>query len=115
MSSPRSLAWTRARRVGLALVVAAMMLCVPSALRSSEPPASGWSVAPGQSATMLPDGRWLIAGGLGPTGPVATAALWHPGTGELQLLTPGLGVARAGHTATLLPTGAVLVFGGIGA
>jgi len=68
---------------------------------------------PGQSATLLPDGRLLLIGGEGLQGPVATAAILNPQSGVITTLQSGLHQARAWHTATLLPNGTVLVFGGI--
>ncbi len=74
------------------------------------------SVSPaGQSATLLPDGHWLLIGGEGPDGPLGTAAVKDPRTGTVTPLPNGLQHPRAWHTATLLPNGTVLVLGGIGA
>jgi RHS repeat-associated protein len=66
----------------------------------------------GQSATLLPDGRWLLVGGL-----------THPG--QLQVLdltstqVTGLPVQlsqpRSDHAAILMPDGTVLILGGRGA
>ncbi|MCB9520484.1 MAG: hypothetical protein H6699_06375 [Myxococcales bacterium] len=76
------------------------------------------------TATALPDGRVLIAGGLrvstigGTEALVPSAEVWvltitGRGYGELDRVS-GDGVARAFHTATLLPDGRVLLIGGIG-
>ena len=67
-------------------------------------------------ATLLPDGKVLVAGGLSdpPQGvPVAlaTAELYDP-VSETWLATGSLGAARYFHTMTLLPSGQVLVAGG---
>ncbi len=67
----------------------------------------------GQSMTLLPDGRWLLIGGEGPTGPQARASLWDPHSETMTLLEPLLRT-RTGHSATALPDGNVLIFGGIG-
>src|SRR5215207_3014719 len=69
----------------------------------------------GQSATLLPDGSWLLLGGEGEGGPQRGAYLRVGATGEVRALPGGLLSARAWHTATLLPDGAVLVLGGVGA
>jgi len=66
------------------------------------------------SATRLPDGTILIAGGQGES--VAGHALsnterYEPQTGTWTA-TAGMTAARTGHTATLLPNGLVLVTGG---
>jgi hypothetical protein len=62
------------------------------------------------TATLLPDGRVLVAGGWG-SGPLDSAELYDPGTG-IWTATGSLTQPRAGHTATLLPSGKVLVAGG---
>jgi hypothetical protein len=63
------------------------------------------------SATLLPDGRVLLAGGH-KAGALTRAELYDPATGEWST-TGGLNVPRDSHTATLLGEGQVLVAGGI--
>ena len=65
------------------------------------------------SATLLPDGRVLVAGGTDPdlVGVVASAELYDPSTGTWGP-TASLGTGRKGHTAVLLRDGQVLVVGG---
>ncbi len=69
------------------------------------------------SATLLPDGKLLVAGGAdsGSEGytNLASAELYDPDTGTWTA-TPTMSVAREGHTATLLRDGRVLVAGGVG-
>ena len=67
----------------------------------------------GHSATLLPSGKVLVAGGnnqfvaIGLT----SAELYDPATG-LWTETGSLSAGRGVHTATLLPLGKVLVAGG---
>jgi hypothetical protein len=70
---------------------------------------------PDQTATLLPDGRWLLVGGEGQDGPRATAAFWDPHTRATTPVSGTLASPRAWHTATMLPDGTVLVVGGVGA
>ena len=69
------------------------------------------------TATVLPDGMVLIAGGFkkGPDGHSQmyfhSAELFDPGT-ESFAHTGDMNVSRAGHTATLLTNGKVLIAGG---
>jgi len=67
---------------------------------------------PGQSATLLPDGRWLLVGGTGSNGLEATAFVFDPDTGSTTALALHLRQPRSGHTATVLPDGSVLLVGG---
>jgi hypothetical protein len=65
------------------------------------------------TATLLPDGKVLIAAGQNQTGPQThkIAELYDPATGTFTLIG-SLNVDRAGHTATLLSNGKVLITGG---
>jgi hypothetical protein len=65
------------------------------------------------TATLLRDGRVLLAGGYPGEGrpPSATAELYDPATGAFTSARPML-AGRADHTATLLPDGQVLLAGG---
>ena len=67
------------------------------------------------TATLLPDGMVLIAGGSNATSAfLATAELYDPTTGMWAGTTGTLNTPRQLHTATLLPDGTVLVAGGFG-
>jgi N-acetylneuraminic acid mutarotase len=66
------------------------------------------------TATVLPNGQVLIAGGVNTAGvTLATAELYNPQTGQWTA-TGRMTTSRAADTATLLPSGRVLVMGGAG-
>jgi len=74
------------------------------------------SVQSGQSATLLPDGSWLLLGGRPDEAHVSgQAVLVDSALQQRQVVAQGLNVARAGQSATVLPDGSVLVIGGVGA
>lgn len=67
------------------------------------------------TATLLPDGMVLIAGGFGGSGteshPYASAELFDPASGSFRP-GPAMVVARSGHAAAKLADGRVLLVGG---
>ncbi|MEW6681847.1 MAG: Ig-like domain-containing protein [Nitrospirota bacterium] len=73
-----------------------------------QPTGSMGTVRTTHTATLLPNGKVLIAGG---AGPLASAELYDPATG---IFTPtgSMGTGRYAHKATLLPNGKVLITGG---
>jgi hypothetical protein len=60
------------------------------------------------TATLLPNGQVLVAGGAGLAGYATSAELYDPASGTWTL-TGSLNIARGAHTATLLANGRVLV------
>ncbi|HJR80489.1 MAG TPA: kelch repeat-containing protein [Anaerolineales bacterium] len=65
----------------------------------------------GHTATLLPNGKVLLAGGWNQQGRTATAELYDPQTGTFKY-TGSLMSPRQGLTATLLENGQVLIAGG---
>ncbi|WP_309890406.1 kelch repeat-containing protein [Archangium sp.] len=83
------------------------------------PACSGWADTGSMSsaryfftATLLPNGKVLVAGGNNNTvGTINTAELYAPGTGAWSPAS-AMASTRSHHTATLLPNGKVLLAGG---
>ena len=104
------------RRVALPLLFlgAGLMLVQPCAGGSGSFTDTG-SLATAReyhSATLLPNGKALVAGGFSfDTGILGSAELYNPASG-IWTPTSSLATARANPTATLLPNGKVLVAGG---
>jgi Galactose oxidase, central domain len=90
-----------------------------------DPSLGSWTVTGGMiegrsyhTATLLPDGRVLVTGGLGTddghaTAELDSAELYDPRSGS-WIATGKMIEAHSYHTATLLPDGRVLVAGGVG-
>src|SRR6266568_1295733 len=67
----------------------------------------------GHTATLLPNGKVLVAGGRNGNSILASAELYDPASGTWSA-TGSLATARAFHTATLLLNGKVLIVAGEG-
>ena len=91
-----------------------LYLCLAVSLVVGQSPSST-APGPGQATTLLPNGSWLVSGGLDATGQASSAILLRDSIGNERKLRAGLQIARVGHTATVLPDGTVLILGGIGA
>src|ERR1051325_6841255 len=65
------------------------------------------------TATLLPNGKVLAAGGDNSVGATLSGAELYDPSSATWSATASLNTARAAHTATLLPNGKVLVAGGI--
>jgi hypothetical protein len=64
------------------------------------------------TATLLPNGTVLVAGGTGDFGDSAQGELYDPSTGTFAVAANNMIRGRFGHTATLLRDGTVLIAGG---
>jgi hypothetical protein len=103
-----------ARRIAIPLLLLAAEIVVvqPSAGESGAWTETGClATARGShTATLLPNGKVLVAGGGGTSGVLASAELYNPASGTWTD-TGSLAPWRYAHTATLLPNGKVLVVG----
>jgi len=64
------------------------------------------------TATLLPDGRVVLIGGVGFAGPLDTAEMFNPFTDNFTLADSRMRVPRYSHSAALLHDGRILVTGG---
>ena len=105
----------------LLLVLSGAALSASDLTASSGQSAKPGAVAPtgklnvrrfSQTATLLPNGKVLVTGGMEANGKYdASAELYDPRTGSFTTIA-SMTTARSCHTATLLTTGKVLIAGG---
>ena len=74
---------------------------------------TGTMVSPrmNHTATLLPNGKVLIAGGTDGASPLNTAEIFNPQTGTFTA-TGTMTIGRTQHSANILPNGKVLIAGG---
>jgi hypothetical protein len=103
----------------LAAINPSIGLAAPPPVNSFAASTASMNVArDGATATLLPNGKVLIAGGSGFTlpfpilTPLNSVELYDPVTNSFAASTPSMNAARSGATATLLPNGKVLIAGG---
>src|SRR5262245_9217219 len=102
-------------RAAIALAVACVIcISLPLTLNPQSTPFAP-NLLPGQSATVLADGRWLLVGGESLGGSLSSASIWNPRTATTIQLAARLRQPRAWHSSTILPDGTVFIFGGSGA
>ncbi len=109
-----------ARRRSFRLALAAVALAFTAGLpRPASADSAGTMIVPryNHTATLLPDGRVLVAGGFAQMGTdfptTATCEIYDPATNSWAF-TGTLHEARENHAAILLADGRVLVAGGVG-
>jgi RHS repeat-associated protein len=95
------------RNIALVMLLAVVAVSGQQQDRAARTP----TASPGQTTTLMPDGRSLILGG---EGSESRVLVWDP---VRRTTVPGgaLNHPRAWHTTTLLPDGTLLVFGGVDA
>lgn len=109
-------------RLLLIVCITASFVIAATAFHATDPSSSRLgtvtSAAPmleprsGQTATLLADGRVLIAGGMRRNQDFyKSAELYDPATGKFQP-TGEMSIGRVGHAAVLLRSGKVLIAGG---
>ncbi len=105
----------------VALMSAGALMLGPARLVSAQVIYPSWSYTGRlntaryhMTATLLPNGKVLVAGGFGVPNYLSSAEVYDPATGT-WVSTGSLNHTRAYHTATMLPNGKVLVAGGIDA
>jgi len=98
--------------IGFALTAVAFHVSSPSSAGAVSPTSQMLQPRSGHTATLLPDGRVLIAGGMRRNQDFyKSAELFDPSTGKFQP-TGEMSIGRVGQIAVLLSNGKVLIAGG---
>jgi YD repeat-containing protein len=109
-------AWRRRVLICVCIAVSAGLLSPSTSIRGAfgQESSVGPAIAPGQTATLMPDGRWLVLGGWRPDGSPIPPTLIDPQRNVASSTPAGLLRPRVGHTTTLLADGSLLIAGGVG-
>src|SRR5712691_5146905 len=91
------------RLLALSLAAAALFATSGSAPGAQQSTELRGTRPAGSSATLMPDGQWLVVGGVGGGSYQASAYFWNPATDAVAPVAGTLLRARADHSATLLP------------
>ena len=97
--------------VPLLLLSATCQVCIAQSAGTFTPTGHLTTKRVFPTATLLTNGKVLVAGGGGDSGQLATAELYDPAAGTFTA-TGSMITFRGGHTATPLPDGRVLITGG---
>jgi hypothetical protein len=116
---PPGTAAIRCKFTPLERLLASLLVCIGfvfatpgvAVTNTWQPAASLATARQNHTATLLPSGKVLVAGGYNSSGSLSSAELYDPASNAWS--TAGaIATARYKHTATLLPSGKVLVVGG---